>query len=254
MKLYIFLAIALGTLTSTAISQKTVSNLQNQKGWQGFALLPPAYLICSSCSPTGTKMNWSRSPGISSPSLSGDSTKHLIGGTTSFGDVLWNNHIIGDFSSQGIHDYNHTLVPTLHNFVYDVYFYVTNMPYSQALEFDINQFTGGKSFIWGHECRIAGGHEWDIWNNAKKHWVPTGVPCYPKNNAWNHLTLKVQRTSGGKVLFKSITLNGKTATLNHYFDPNTTSWHGVTINYQQDLDRYKHSYGVWLDRLNFTYW
>jgi hypothetical protein len=254
MKLYISIFLLLATLTSTAFSQKTVYNLQSQKGWQGFALMPSKYLICPTCSPTGTKINWYRKPGITSPSISGKTTKHHIGGATSFADVLWNNHIIGDFSSQGIHDYNHTLVPTLHNFVYDVYFYVKNLPASQALEFDINQFVNGKSFIWGHECRLAGGHEWDIWNNVKKHWVPTGVPCYPKNNAWNHLVIKVQRTSGGKLLFKSITLNGKTATLNKYYYPNTTSWHGVTINYQQDLNRYATDYAVWLDKLNFTYW
>ncbi len=254
MKLYGITFLLLALLTSTAHSQKTVSNLQNQKGWQGFALLPSKYLICSTCSGTGSKINWYRKPGISSPSLSGKTTEHHIGGTTSFADVLWNNHIIGDFSSQGIRDYNHTLVPTLHNFVYDVYFYVKNLPVSQALEFDINQFTGGKSFIWGHECRLAGGHEWDIWDNVNKHWSPTGVPCYPKNNAWNHLVIKVQRTSGGKLLFKSITLNGKTATINRYYGPNTSKWHGVTINYQQDLDRYKTAYSIWLDKLNFTYW
>ncbi len=254
MKLYKFAFLLLALLTSTAFGQKTVSNLQNQKGWQGFALLPSKYLICSTCSGSGSNINWYRKPGISSPSLSGKTTEHHIGGSKSFADVLWNNHIIGDFSSQGIHDYNHTLVPTLHNFVYDVYFYVKNLPVSQALEFDINQFTGGKSFIWGHECRLAGGHEWDIWNNVDKHWSPTGVPCYPKNNAWNHLVLKVQRTSGGKLLFKSITLNGKTANINRYYAPNTTKWHGVTINYQQDLNRYAVDYAVWLDRLNFTYW
>ncbi|PYV61107.1 MAG: hypothetical protein DMG97_44165, partial [Acidobacteria bacterium] len=104
------------------------------------------------------------------------------------------------------------------------------------------------------ECRLAGGHEWDIWNNVNKHWSPTGVPCYPKNNAWNHLVIKVQRTSGGKLLFKSITLNGKTASINRSYAPNTTKWHGVTINYQQDLDRYKTAYSIWLDKLNFTYW
>jgi hypothetical protein len=254
MKRYFFVFFLSALLTSTAFSQKTVYNLQNQKGWQGFALMPSKYLICSSCSGTGTKINWDRKPGISSPSLSGKATEHHIGGSTSFADVLWNNHIIGDFSSQGIHDYSHTLVPRLHNFVYDVHFYVKNLPVSQALEFDINQFTGGKSFIWGHECRLSGGHEWDTWNNVKKHWVPTGVPCYPKNNAWNHLVIKAQRTSGGKLLFKSITLNGKTAILNIVRSPNTTSWHGVTINYQQDLNRYATDYSIWLDKLNFTYW
>jgi hypothetical protein len=199
-------------------------------------------------------VNWARVPGVSSPALNGSSTKHSIGGTRPYSDILWNNHLVGAFSSQGLPDYNHTLVPNLHNFVYDVYFYAKTISYSQALEFDINQFTGGKSFIWGHECRIAGGHQWDIYDNINKKWVPTGVACNPVNNAWNHLVIQVQRTSGGRLLYKSITLNGKTATLNKYYSPTSTSWRGVTINYQQDGNRYQQDYSIWLDKLNFSYW
>ena len=97
-------------------------------------------------------------------------------------------------------DSNHTLVPTLHDFTYDVYFFGSNLGLSQALEFDMNQFFGGMGFIWGHECRIAGGNEWDVWDNQSAHWTPTGIPCYPNNNAWNHLTIKVQRTSNNELL------------------------------------------------------
>jgi len=179
---------------------------------------------------------------------------HHIGGTHKYADILWNNHIIGDFSSQGISDSNHTLVPKLHNFVYDVYFYAKNIQYSQALEFDINQWLAPKGYIWGHECRLAGGHEWDTYDNVHKKWVPTGVPCYPKNNAWNHLVIQVQRTSGGNLLFKSITLNGKTATLNITRAPGTTSWHGVTVNYQQDGNINMDDYAIWIDKFNFIYW
>ena len=40
-----------------------------------------------------------------------------------FPDALWNNHLIGPSSPQGIFDANQTLVPGLHNFTYEVYFY-----------------------------------------------------------------------------------------------------------------------------------
>ena len=93
-------------------------------------------------------------------------------GATVYADILWNNHLIGDFSSQGMPDYNQAIVPNLHNFTYDVYFYVEDLSVSQALEFDINQFVGGYSYIWGHECRIAGGNEWDIWDNPGQTWHP----------------------------------------------------------------------------------
>jgi len=66
---------------------------------------------------------------------------------------------------------------------------------AEALEFDINQFFGDMGFILGHECRIAGGNQWDIWDNSQGKWVLTGIPCNPQSRQWNHLTLKVQRTS-----------------------------------------------------------
>jgi len=114
--------------------------------------------------------------------------------------------------------------------------------------------TNEKGYIWGHECRVAGGHEWDTYDNVNKKWVPTGIPCYPKSNAWNHLVIQAQRTSGGQLLFKSITLNGVTHTLNIYRNPGTTSWNGITINYQQDGNRTQQAYSVYLDRVNFTIW
>jgi len=151
-------------------------------------------------------------------------------------------------------DYSHTLNPSLHHFTYDVWFYVQNPAVSQALEFDINQFVSGKSYIWGHECRIAGGHEWDTWNNGQQKWVPSGIPCNPKSNAWNHLTIHVQRTSDGHLLFKSITLNGYTANLNRYDTPTSTNWYGVTVNYQIDSNYYKTPYYVHLDKFTFSAW
>jgi hypothetical protein len=261
MKLYwssLICLIAFGSLSGIAQTSspyyKKIYDLQKQKGWSGYALLPPKFLICGTCSSSSSTVNWSRTPKISAPSLSGGSAKHLIGGTKPYADILWNNHIIGDFSSQGISDKSHTLVPKLHNFIYDVHFFGKDLSVSQALEFDINQFLGPKGYIWGHECRIAGGHEWDIWDNVNKKWSPTGVPCHPKSNAWNHLTIQVQRTSDGNLLFKSITLNGYKATINRKFAPGKTSWHGVTINYQQDGNKSMVDYAIYIDRLNFTYW
>ena len=113
-------------------------------------------------------------------------------------DVLWNNHLIGDLSSQGLPDTNHTLVPTLHNFTCDVYFYGNNLGVSQALEFDVNQFFDGMGFTWGHECRVEAGSEWDVWDTTSFKWIPTGIPCNSVANAWNHLTIQVARTSNNK--------------------------------------------------------
>jgi len=259
----LILCLVAATVCSAAFAQTTspyyhkFTNLQKNTWGPGYALLAPSWGICSNCSATASSVNWHRIKGISSPSLSGSAAKHLIGGTHSYADILWNDHLVGSFSTQGLPDLSHTLTNNAHNFIYEAYFYANSLSYSQALEFDINQFMGsklGKGYIWGHECRIAGGHEWDTYDNVNKKWVPTGVPCNPKNNAWNHLIIQVQRTSGGNLLFKSITLNGVTHTLNINRPPGKTGWNGVTINYQQDGNSRMNDYAIWLDKVNFTMW
>jgi major membrane immunogen (membrane-anchored lipoprotein) len=231
----------------------TFSSLQaNTPGWTGYGLLPPSYAICSTCAAGGPSVTWSWIPGISNPSRDGQSAQTTIGGAQGYSDVLWNNHLIGDFSSQDLADSSRTLVPTLHNFTYDVWFYLSDNSAPQALEFDINQFVNGQSYIWGHECRVAGGNEWDTWGNPGQHWVPSGIGCWPAVG-WNHLVLQVQRTSDGHLLFKSISLNGVTNSLNRYDTPTPTTWYGVTINYQIDGNKSQTPYTVYLDNLNFTW-
>jgi len=192
--------------------------------------------------------------GVASPSMSGQASEYNVGGSTPFSDALWNNHLIGPDSSQGMPDTDQALIPNLHDFTYDVYFYGDNLGLAQALEFDINQFFGNMGFIWGHECRIASGNQWDVWDNQKEHWTPTGIPCFPNNNSWNHLTLKVQRTSSNELVYQSITLNGVTSTLNWSFGAGSANgWYGLTINYQMDGNSQQDSYNVYLDNLTFSY-
>ena len=235
-------------------SGSTFWNLHDSGGWNGYAQQPPTYADCNSCTPSGPGTTWAMYQWVKSPTLSGNSAQFNIGGNMDYSDVLWNNHLIGDFSSQGLPDTNHTLVPSLHDFTYDVCFYGSNLGASQALEFDINQFFDGMGFTWGHECRIAGGNEWDVWDNVKMKWTPTGISCYPLENAWNHLTVQVERTSSNQLLYQSITFNGVTHTLNWTYAPfSAPGWYGITINYQMDGNYEQSAYDVYLDKLNFTY-
>jgi hypothetical protein len=96
---------------------------------------------------------------------------------------------------------------------------------------------------------------WDVWDNKNKNWVSTGIKCNPIENSWNHVTIKVQRTSSNELLYQSITLNGVTGTLNWTFPHGTapSSWYGITINYQMDGNYKQQSYDVYLDELTFTY-
>jgi hypothetical protein len=240
------------TVSPSSTPANSFSNLQQSGGWGQYGQGPPDFIDCSPSPCDG--IAFSMTQGVQSPSMSGSATQFNLGGTADYTDALFNNHLIGAFSSQGLPDKNHTLVPTYHNFTYDVYFYGTNLELSQAVEFDINQFFNNLGFIWGHECRIAGGNEWDIWDNVTAHWVPTGVSCYPKSNAWNHLTIQVQRTANNQLLYQSITLNGVTSTLNQYYDPGSAvNWYGITVNYQMDGNSQQSPYTVYLDNLTFSY-
>ena len=243
------------TVGSSGGGGNSFSNLQHSSGWGQYGQGPPNFVDCSPSPCDG--ITFSMSQGVKSPSMSGRSNANIISGeTTIYSDALFNNHLIGSQSSQALPDTESPrLVPTLHNFTYDVYFYGTNLPVSQALEFDINQFFDSQGYIWGHECRIAGGNEWDVWNNVSQQWIPTGIACHPVNNAWNHLTIQVQRTSNNQLLYQSITLNGVTSTVNQYYDPGPApaSWWGVTINYQMDGNVKQNAYSIYLDELTFSY-
>jgi len=241
------------TFTVSGGGGSSFTNLQHSGGWSGYAQTAPNYVDCSPSPCDG--VTYSMTQNIKSPSMSGESTEFYVGGTTDYGDALFNNHLIGALSSQGMPDNNHDQVNTYHNFTYDVYFYGSNLGLAQALEFDVNQFFDSMGFIWGHECRLAGGNEWDVWNDATSKWIPTGIPCYPNNNSWNHLTIKVERTSSDQLTYQSITLNGVTNTLNWTYGHGSapSSWWGVTINYQMDGNYKQSPYSVYLDELTFTY-
>jgi major membrane immunogen (membrane-anchored lipoprotein) len=231
------------------------TELQHSGGWDEYGQIAPTYVDCSPSPCDG--ITFSMEQNIKSPSMSGEATEYNLGSDKdiAYGDGLWNNHLIGSQSSQGMPDSGHDEVNTYHNFTYDVYFYGSNLGLSQALEFDVNQFFDSMGFIFGHECRIAAGNEWDVWDNATSKWIPTGIACNPIDNEWNHLTIKVERTTDNQLTYQSIELNGVTSTLNWTYGHGSapSSWWGITINYQMDGNDKQSPYSVYLDELTFTY-
>jgi len=231
----------------------TLKNLQASKGWNSWAQLSPTYADCAAPCPGVT---WSMKQNVPAPSISGNASQFDLGGTTPYSDVLFENPLIGQFSTQGLLDLDQKLVPNLHNFVYDAWFYLANPATTQAEEFDVNWFQNTVGMTWGTECRIAGGNEWDIWDNVNAKWVPTGVACYPNTTGWNHVTVSVQRTADNQLLYQSITLNGVTANINKLYAPFTvpSDWYGITVNYQMDGNSKQDAIVSYLDNFSFTYW
>lgn len=194
--------------------------------------------------------------GVSSPSLSGNATQFTIGGTTPYSDVLFSNPVLGQFSTYGTPDNDHTLLPTVHNFVYDADFYVTDASVTQVLEFDISMYMNGVSMIWGNQCNHLGDGTWDIWDNIHEHWVSTGASCPLKDKNWNHVTIAAQRQPDNSLLFQSFTLNGVTTNLNTTYPPSTApaGWYGVTVNYQMDGDSRQSANTTYVDNFSLIYW
>lgn len=234
-------------------SGNKLSNLQASKGWNSWGQYAPVYDDCNAeCS----GITWSMQQGVKSLSMTGNATQFNLGGTVPYSDALFSLPVLGQFSTQGVPDENHRLLPTLHNFTYDSYFYVTKASVTQVLEFDISMYMNGAGMIWGTECRIAGGNEWDIWDNVNAKWVPTGVPCNAISNGWNHVTVQAQRGTDNTVMFQSITLNGVTANINKSYAPFSVpaGWWGVTVNYQMDGDYKQSKNTTYVDNFSLTYW
>jgi len=231
-----------GDAPSTSIpSNATVfSNIDQMSGWQ----------TCDACAgaggagPTGSD---SMTQNQSSPSLDGKSMKFWIGGSTPYTDYLFHKTLLSE--SQLTQNRN------LHHFIYDTWMYVQDPTVPQNIEWDINQFVDGKSFILGTQCAWRSSHTWDIWDNVNSRWVDTGVYCaLPKAYAWNHVVIEAERTSDNQMHYISVSLNGDKHIINKYYPPKSTSWSGVTVNYQMDGNSKMQSYTTWLDKFTLTAW
>jgi hypothetical protein len=215
------------TLTAAAASAGTTYyNIDDMSGWSS----------CGSCAGGNVGTWWMKH--VASPSLDGSSAEFYLGGK-SYANALWWRQLGGNSGA--------------YHFTYDLYFYLYSPSVAQALEFDVNQATGGHKWIFGTECDARYGHVWKVWNTAGRYWVNTYKSCYPAGYKWNHLTIQVERVSG-QAHFVSITLNGYTQYINKYFWPESSSAYEINTAFQMDLDSYGQGYSVWIDRMKLTYW
>lgn len=239
--------------TSNPSSGGTViANIQAlSKNWRSWGQAPPDY---SDCSAPCSESSWEEVYGVADPSLSGNATMFYLEPKIPYADVLFSAGLIGQNSPQ-LPDTTHTLLPTLHNFIYDTHFYVANSDVTQALEFDTVIQMNGVSMNWGNECNRLEDGDWNIWDNANAKWVSTGDSC-EFVQGWNHLTLKMQREPDNTLIYQSITLNGTTYLLNRSFLPGNApySWWGLAVNFQMDSNSAGSPYTAYLDNFSFTYW
>lgn len=240
------------TPVKVTVTGTTLKNLQAAPGWHQWGQLPPVYDICDAPCPGVT---WSMKQNQKSLSMSGNATQFNLGGSVPYSAVLFSNPVLGQGNKMGLTDDNHTLLPTLNNFIYDADVYITNWNITQLQEFDVNMYAGGIGMEWGTECNHLNGNVWDYWNNVEAKWVPTSIPCTMKTG-WNHITLQVQRKPNNDLLYQSVAVNGVVYPMNITVAPKKipVGWWGMTINYQIGGNYQIAANTTYVDNLHFTYW
>jgi hypothetical protein len=228
------------TVTVTTQAQTTISNIQSLPGWQSCsATFPPgsgrAGQICAAG--LGTAVS-TMTQNQSTPSMDGQSAHFTMGGSQPYSNMLYFNPVAGG--------------DNVSNFIYDVYFYIDQPDYAQALEFDTNQTFGGQRWVWGSECNFKADGQWDIWNDLTG-WQPTGFPCTPfPANTWIHLVWNLERV-GDQVHYISLTVGDQVYNVDTYY-PNQPDWtlEEVDVAFQMDGDYAQQPYNVWLDEMKLT--
>jgi hypothetical protein len=218
---------------STAV---TKSNIDQMTGWQSCT-------ACAGAGGNGPTAPISMVQNIVSPSLDGKAVKFSIGGTTPYSDALWWKQL--------------GAANTAKNFKYDLYFYLTQPQYAQALEFDVNQAIGNERFIFGTQCNIKTGStvgHFDVWGNANGNWISTGIPCSaPSAFKWHHLTWEFKRTAT-QVTYIGFTYDGVTHYVNRTYTARPSSVNELNVAFQMDGDSHMDDYSSWLDKVSLTYW
>ena len=211
----------------------THAAIQTMPGWESCD-------ACAGVGANGPRAQYWMAENQASPSLTGRSARFNIGGPTPYADAIWWKQLGADNAKT--------------RFQYDLDFYLTTPQYAQALEFDANQSTGGKKFIFGTECNIKGDGQWDVWDTAGNTWRPTGIACaMPAAYRWHHLTWQFYRDSS-KIYFVSFTLDGVTHYVNRSYNAKPVNAAEVNVAFQMDGDYAMHSYSAWLDNVTLRAW
>lgn len=204
-------------------------NIEDMSGWKNCG-------ACAGINASGPVGTFWMKQHVSSPSLDGSAAHFYIGGK-SYADALWWKQLGANNGAT--------------HFTYDLYFYIQTPQISQALEFDVNQSTGGHKYIFGAQC-TARNHDWWVWDAVHGHWVNTYIGCSPGAYKWNHLTIEVQRV-GTQTHFIAITLNGHKAYVNKYYGTKSSSASEINVAFQMDLNSAGQGYSTWLDKVSLVY-
>jgi hypothetical protein len=216
---------------------KLIDNIDQMSGWGH----------CTDCAadpsdPTPPIAQWSFYQWQNSPSKDGNSIKMWIGGTTPYANALhWKK--LGDQSAY-------------RNFIWEFWIYGnSDLNNAQNIEFDLWQAVGSRKYMFGTQCNYWK-KIWQGWDESKNSWQDTSIPC-PKfpTGQWNRIKWYLQRTSDNRTRYISVTVNGKTYSVNRYWPSKWTSWgNSMGVQFQQDLNGSAADHTMWIDRVRVWMW
>jgi hypothetical protein len=209
------------------------SDIDQMPGWENCT-------VCAGAGAAGPSAVYSMTQNMLSPALDAKSARFNLGGSTPYSDALWWKQLGGN--------------NTIKNFTYDLNFYITDPAAPQALEFDVNQSNNAYKFIFGTQCNIKDGAQWDVWGNASGNWLHTGIPCTaPAAYTWHHLTWQLQRTAT-QVIYVSLTYDGVTHYVNRTYPARANNVSEINVAFQMDGNNTQTAFSAWLDKVSLTYW
>lgn len=198
----------------------------------------PGWASCDTCS-GGGRVPYSMLQALRYP-LPG-STKFSIGHGAPWAHALWWKRLGNN--------------PNLSHFVLSLDQYIEDPAASWGIEYNVNQLLSGKWYKFSTQCSFGDGI-WQIWDSAHKHWVKTSVPCIrpvPKRHV--QLRMEYERFHGA-AHFISITIDGRTYTVERLFDPQPINGKSgdFGVHFQLNANKNSDPYSVWVHNLELTYW
>lgn len=220
-------AITTSTASTSSTSGTSHTNIEQLSGWYTYP--DQGNPVCSS-KPTIT----------SSPSVDGTAGEFYLGPKGQYNNCLWPIKLGSS--------------TTATHFTLDTYYRLSNPSVSQGVEFSSNKHIGTKWYKFSVQCSYNKG-VFSVWDTAGAKWSPTTIACKrPALNSWDHLTVNTA-ISNGKAVFLSLTLNGKTYTINKSFYPSTqSSSYSYGVHFQMDGNQAGNAYYAYVDKLTYTLW
>ena len=178
---------------------------------------------------------------VASPALDGGSTQFTVGGTTAFPTGTW------------------CIVPSgvntsAHHLTLDFWAYMTNPGASQALNFNVDQITGGSEYPFMIQCDFKGSGFWRVWDPPTQTWKTTNNGCSVFTaNSWNHITFRFERTAANQLHFMDMTINNVNYNIDLLANPiSNTNPASVTVKVELVGDGVPDSYSLWIDEMSLA--